>query len=118
NLDELSVVEQLPGHAALGLERGNERYEHDKPRIDHQPGDMRCATDVLDAVGIGEAKIAVQTMAGVVAIEDECMPAVGVQFLLDQVGDRGLARSGQPREPEAAWPLAFELGPRCLADVE
>ena len=87
---------------ALGAERRDERHEHDQPGVDHQLRDFGDAADVLDAVGVGEAEVLVQPVADVVAVEQVGVTAERVQPLLDQVGDRRLARAGQAGEPQHA----------------
>ena len=73
DLDELAVADQLARHAPLGAERRDERDEHDQPGIDEQLRRLADAADVLDAVGIGEAEVAVEPVADIVAVEhDRC----------------------------------------------
>ena len=55
------------------------------------------AADVLDAVGVGEAEVAVEPVAHVVAVEQVGVAAERVQLLLDQVGDGRLARARRGR---------------------
>ena len=100
------VREQLAHHAPLGAERRDERAQHDQAGIDHQLGHLADAADVLDAVGVGEAEIAVEAVAHVVAVEQHGVDAARVQRLLDQIGDGRLAGAGQAGEPQhraAVW---------------
>ena len=62
---------------ALGAERRDEGDEHDQPGIGHQPRHFGDAADVLDAVGLGEAEIAVEAVADIVAVEDVGVAARG-----------------------------------------
>ena len=74
------------------------------------------APDVLGAVGLGEAQVAVEAVADVVAVEHEAGAALFDQPLLERVGDRGLARPAQARQPERHRPLAEQpaRGPRTV----
>ena len=78
-----------------------------RPRIGHQLGHLGDAADVLDAVGVGEAQVAVEAVADVVAVEQVGVLAEREQPLLHQVGDGRLARARQAREPQHAGPLAL-----------
>ena len=60
---------RLAHHLPLGAERRDEGAEHDQAGVHHQLGDLADAADILDAVGFGEAEIAVEPMAHVVAVE-------------------------------------------------
>ena len=101
-----SGAEQFARHPPLRAERRDEAHQHDQAGIDHQPGDLGDAADVLDAVLVGEAQVLVEAVADVVAVEQEGVVAERVQPLLDQVGDRRLARARQAGEPQAARHLA------------
>ena len=63
------------------------------PGVDEQLGHLAHAADVLHPVGVGEAEVAVQAVADVVAVEQEGAHALLVQLALDQVGDGRLARA-------------------------
>ena len=64
--------------------------------------DLGDAADVLDAVGVGEAEIAVEAVADIVAVEhDRCGGPSACSFFSTQVGDGRLAGAGQAGEPEA-----------------
>ena len=114
HLDELARLEQLAGHAPLRAERRDERHQHDEAGVDHQLGHLGHAPDVLDAVGLGEAEIPVQTVPDVVAVEQVGVAPARDQPALEQVGDRRLARAGQPGEPDDAGALPL-LPPRARA---
>ena len=75
--------------------------------------DFGDAADVLDAVGVGEAEIAVEAVAHVVAVEQVGVAAERVQLLLDQVRDRRLAGAGQAGEPQHGGLLALEARARA-----
>ncbi len=91
DLDELAVGDHAAREPALGSERRDERRDDDQARIDHEPGDLADAADVLDAIGGGEAEILVQPMADVVAVEQVRAHAERVQLALDEVRDRRFA---------------------------
>ncbi len=75
------------------------------------------APDVFDAVVVGEAEIAVQPMANIVAVQQERMLALGVQQLLQRVGDRGLAGAGIAGEPDDGRRLVLDRRARLFIDV-
>jgi hypothetical protein len=54
------------------------------------------AAQVLHAILVGEAQVAIEPVAHVVAIQHERVQAHGVQALVDEVGDGGLARADRP----------------------
>ena len=76
--------------------------KHDEPGIGHQLGDLADAADVLDAVGIGEAQIAVEAVADIVAVEQDRVAPRRVKLLLQQIGDGRFARAGEAGEPQHA----------------
>ena len=88
------------------------------PGVDEQFRRLADPADVLDPVGVGEAEVAVEPVADIVAVEQVGVPALEMQPLLDQVGDRRLAGAGETGEPENARPLALEVGARVLVHVE
>ena len=97
DLDEFALGHQFARHAPLGAERRDEGDDDDQPGVGHQPRHFGDAADVLDAVLVGEAEVAVQAVADIVAVEDVGVAARGVQLLFEQVGDRRLAGAGQAR---------------------
>ena len=115
HLDELVRIEQRAGGVALGPEGRDEGHDHDQAAVDHQLRDLRDAADVLVAVGGAEAEVAAQPVADVVAVEDRGVRTLGEQPLLHQVGDRRLARTGQPGQPDDAWmvPVRGRRGRLC-----
>ena len=76
--------QQVARHLALGAERRDERHEHDQAGIGHQLGDFGHAADVLHPVLVGEAEIAVQAMADIVAVQHIGVAALGVQQLFER----------------------------------
>jgi hypothetical protein len=67
--------------------------------------------------GVGEAEVAVEAVAHVVAVEQVGVQAQRQQRALDQVGDGRLAGARQAGEPQAArrWPFGAA---RAAVDVE
>ena len=110
DLDELALGHQAARHLALGAEGRDEGDEHDEAGIGHQAGDVGDTADVLDAVSVGEAEIAVEAVADVVAVEDEGVAAQLVEAFLQRVGDGGFAGAGEAGEPEDAGRLRLLLG--------
>ena len=109
---------RLRARSPLGAERRDEGCQDDQAGVDHQPGHFGHAADVLDAVGFGEAQVLVQAVAHVVAVQQVGVASGGVELLLDQVGDRGLAGAGQTGEPEHRRLLAEQRGSGGLVHVE
>ena len=93
HLDELAGREQVAGHPSFAAERRDERDQHDQAGIDHQFRNFGDAADVLDAVLVAEAKVVVQAMADVVAVEQVGVVAAGEQAFFDHIGDGRLART-------------------------
>ena len=98
-------------HAPWPVRRGtaNEGHQHDQAGVRHELGDLRDAADVLHAVGVSEAEVAVEAVANVVAVKQHRVAPERMQFLLDEVGDRRFARAGKPGEPQHGRPLALLL---------
>ena len=90
-------------------------HQHDQAGIGHQLGDLGDAADVFDAVGVGEAEVAVQAVADIVAIEQIGVAAERVQLLFDEVGDRRFAGAGKAGEPQHGGLLALHRGARPRA---
>ena len=89
-----------------------------RPLVDHQLRDLGDAADVLVAVGGAEAEVAAEAVADVVAVEHARVHALGEQPLLDQVGDRRLARAGESGQPQHARMVPVERGVGALVDLE
>ena len=92
------------GRAVGGVGR-DERADGDGAGVGEQPGDVRGAADVLGAVLGGEAEVAVDAVAQVVAVEAVGVDAVVDQARLELVGDRRLARrrAGRSSQTVAPW---------------
>ena len=69
HLDELARFDSLARQTALGPERRDERNEDHQASVDHQARHFCDSANVLNPIGIGEPKIAVQAMANVVAVK-------------------------------------------------
>ena len=87
-----------------------------RPPSTHQLRDLADAADVLDPVGLGEAEVAVEPVADIVAIEQHGVAAERKQLLVDDVGDRRLAGARQSGEPDDAGLLVLQRGAFGLAD--
>ena len=112
------VGDEVAHHLALGAIGRDERAEHDEPAFGHQLRHFAGAANVLHPVGLGEAEIAAEPVADVVAVEQHRVVAGHVQPLLDDIGDRRLAGARQPGEPENGRFLMLERGALGLADQE
>ena len=93
DLDELVGIDELAHHLALGAERRDERAQDDHACVDEQLRDFADTADVLHAIGVGEAEVAIQAVADVVAVEHVSVRATRVQLTLEDAGDRALARA-------------------------
>ena len=89
-----------------------------KPALDHQLGDLADAADVLHPVGLGEAEVAVEPVADIVAVEQHGVMAGLMQPLLDDVGDGRLAGAREAGEPEDRRLLLLERRALGLADQQ
>ena len=114
HLDKLAGREQVARHAPLGPEGRDEAHQRDQPGIHHQPRHLGDAPDVLDPIRLGEAQIAIQAVAHIVAIEQISVPALGMQAHLQQVRQCRLAGPGKTREPDALRTLLLARGPAGL----
>src|SRR5207247_1414475 len=70
------------------------------------------------ASGLRETEVAVETVPYIVAVKHRRVMTHRVKPLLDDVGDRGLTRPGQPGEPHDRRALALDRGPLRLADQQ
>ena len=109
---------RLAHHLALGAVGRDERAQHDQPALDHQLRHFADAANVLHPVGLGEAEIAVEAVADIVAVEQHGVVAGGVQPLLDDIGDGRFARTRQAGEPENGGLLLLERRALGLADQQ
>src|SRR5262249_47289121 len=65
-----------------------------------------------------QAKVLVEPVADVVAVEHVSVAAKAMQLLLDEVGDRRLARRGETRGPQHARLLALQPRVGAFVDVD
>ena len=94
-------------------------HEHDQAGIDHQLGHLADAADVLDPVGVGEAEIAVEAVADVVAVEQHrCGGRARCSFCSTRLAMVDLPEPGQAGEPQHRRLLALQLGARCGLSTE
>ena len=100
HFDELTGLQHLARHAALGAERRDERHQHDQTGIGHQPGNLGDASDIFHPVGICKAEVPVQAVAHIVTVQQIGVVTHCSQALLDDVGNSGLAGTGQAGEPQ------------------
>ena len=84
----------------------------------HELADFRDTADILDAVGCGEAEVAGEPVAHVVAVQQVGVMTERVELPFHQVGDGRLTGAGQPGEPHDARALAFLRGAGVLVDVK
>ena len=117
HLDELALLHQAARHPPLVAERRDQRDQNDQPGIDEQLRHLGDAADVLHPVGIGEAQVAVQAVADVVAIQQVAVAASRRQPAFHPRGGGGLARPRKAGEPQDAGPLALLAGALFLVDL-
>ena len=109
DLEELFRTDNLPGGPTLGPERRDKRNKHDEPRIHKQ---LRClchAPDILDPVCIREAKIAVEAMPDIIAVQQIGVTPRKRQLALHNIGNGGLARTRKTGEPKDDRLLPLEI---------
>src|SRR5262245_21354194 len=85
DFNELTFPDQAPGHAALRTKWRDKRREHDEARIEHKLGNLTCTPDVLDAVGFGEPKVFVESVADVVTVKNVGVISHGVKLLFHEI---------------------------------
>src|SRR4029079_17348269 len=85
NLEELPFRDHPANHVALSPERRNEGGEHNQARVSHQSRHFADAADVFDPVRFGEAEVAIEAVADVVAVEQEGVAAARRKLLFNQV---------------------------------
>src|SRR5262249_1486757 len=82
NLNEFIRPDQITGHLPLATERGIKCRDCYKASFDKELGALGHTANIRDPIGLGEAEIAIKTMADIIAIEHECPLAEAVEFLL------------------------------------
>ena len=89
-----------------------------RPGVGHQPRDLADAADVLDPVGLGEAEVAVEAVADIVAVEQEGVPPARASFFSTRLAMVDLPAPDRPVNHSTAgfWPLMRGVG--LAADVE
>ena len=117
DLDEFAFGQHGTDHVALGAERADERGQHDQPGIRHQLRHLADTANVFGPVGLGEAEIAVEPVADIVAIEQEGVTVHEGEPLFHRIGDGRLARTGEAGEPQYARRLVLHLGTLGPRDV-
>ena len=100
DLDELAIFEKVARKLAFAFERRYEGYQRDDPGIDKQLGGFTHTADVFHPVGIGKAKVLVQSVTDIVTIKGVGVLAHGMQLFLDQVGDGRFTGTRKTREPQ------------------
>ena len=109
NFKKVFLSENASGEIAELALWGDGGDENDGAVVDKNFGHFRDAADVLKTVFIGEAEIAIQAGAEVIAIEDEGEAALLVEDALGGVGDGGFTRAGESAHPDGEAFL-FEEG--------
>jgi hypothetical protein len=100
-----------------GPVRRDEGRDHDQSRIEHQSRHLRGAPNVLHAVGLGEAEIAVQPLPQIVPVQHADMPPGRHESVAERAGEGRFSGGGETREPDATGALALEQLSGSRADV-
>jgi len=74
------------------------------------------AADVLDAVAIGEAEVAIEAVPHIVAVEQHCVPARDHELFIDDVGNRRFPGTRQSGQPQYRRSLSLQCGALLTAD--
>src|SRR5262249_20185874 len=106
------IVKRAHGVAVLAVGADEAGHGNDRA-VDKELGNLADAADILFTVGGREAKVLVQAMPNVVAVEDVCQVAALDQCMLECEGNRALARPTQAGEPEGCA-LLFQQGGTLL----
>lgn len=111
NLEKIALADDLP-HLVPVLGQGRDKGgQADRARIEEELDHLADAPQVLRPALAGKTQVPAQAVAHVVAVKGIGADAGPVQFLLHQVGQGGLARAGQAREPERPGAVAVLLPP-------
>ena len=92
------------GQLPVFVQRADRRHQHNLAGVGQQRRHMRQPAQVLRTVGHGKAKVGIQAVPQVVAIENISGKALFEQLLLDQHGHRrfaGAREAGEPQRPAA-----------------
>lgn len=117
DLQEASGHDEFANPLTVSAERGDEGGHDDHTRLDEQLGYLADAADVLSAILIRETEVAAETVADVVAVENEGPAAPLVEPLLHRVGQRRLARAGKAGEPHDDALVAVQLLAHLAVDA-
>ena len=90
---------------AVGAVGADEAGEGDHPRVGEEFARLADAPDVFGAVGGGEAQVAAEAVADVVAVQSVRGPAGVHERLLQRGRDGAFAAAGQAGEPNGRPPL-------------
>lgn len=101
DLDKI-LAENTAGEISQMAHGGDQRAKHDHAVVREDFGQLGGAPNVLEAIFVAEAEVAVETRTEVVAIKPDHEPALVVENVLQGVGDRRLARTRKAAEPEDA----------------
>lgn len=106
---------QFPGQFPILAIGADETRQGHRAAVREQQGDFGDAPDVLVAVGLAEAEVAIEPEADVVAIEPVGGQGGVQEVLLECGGDGGFPRGGEPGEPDCkaglgAQGAAFAVG--------
>src|ERR1700674_4123663 len=73
DLDELILVNEVARHPPFAAKRRNKAHQHDEAGFDHQLCHLSDASNILDAILVGEPEIAIEPMTDIVAVEKDGM---------------------------------------------
>ncbi len=118
DFDKFSRPNQFARHAPLGTERRNKGHQNDQSGIHEQFCRLADTANILHTVGIGEAKVPVEAVADIVAVEQIGVAAIRKKFAFNDVGNGGFAGAGQAGEPQYHRLLALVRGTGILVHVQ
>jgi len=96
----LPARENLPGEPAVDAERRDQRHDRHDPGSGKHPGHLGRPTHVLRPVRGTETEIAAEAAPQFIAINDRRQRTGAAEVRLQPGRERGLARAGEPGEPD------------------
>lgn len=108
NFEKISVADHFAGEASQRVIRRDEGGDHNDPALGEELRHFGNTADVLKAVFIGKAEVAVQSAADVIPVKYFDETSFFVEAALEEIRERAFARSTQPVHPDNGSGLAKE----------
>ena len=109
HFQEVVVADDVGSHGPHGVVGTDKCGDGHDAGVDKQLAHFGNTTYVLHTVGGGEAEVAVDAAADVVAVKDATEDASLLQLSLESYGDGALSGATEPGEPHHESPLRKEL---------